>query len=77
MRDVLRLETENIYQILIKKIDVLSQLTHVEEKVFGLSESDVAVKVLETADAFAELFSTIDLCRAARGFFSSRCLTTC
>jgi hypothetical protein len=59
---VLRLETENIYQILIKKIDVLSKLTHVEEKVFGLSESDVAVKVLETEDAFAELFSTIDLC---------------
>jgi len=63
VRDVLRLETENIYQILIKKIDVLSKLTHVEEKVFGLSESDVAVKVLETEDAFAELFSTIDLCR--------------
>jgi hypothetical protein len=63
LRDVLMLETENIHRTLIKAIDGLSRLTHVEEAVFGLAETDVADKVLETEEAFAELCSTINSCR--------------
>ena len=63
VRDVLKLETENIHGTLIKAIKELSRLTHVEEGVFGLSEPYVTARVLETEKAFAELCSTIDSCR--------------
>jgi hypothetical protein len=63
VRDVLKLETENIHRTLIKAIDGLNRLTHIQEAVFGLAEIDVADKVLKTEEAFAALCVTIDSCR--------------
>ncbi|MEO9061966.1 MAG: hypothetical protein ABI270_07980 [Nitrosospira sp.] len=64
VRDILKLETESMYTALICTIDRLSKFTHIEEKVFGLAEAEVAAKVRETEEAFAAFCSTIWSCRA-------------
>jgi len=61
--NVLALETESIHRSLVRAIDGLSKFTHIEELVFGLSDTEVEVHVQATEDAVAALCTTIQNCR--------------
>ncbi|WP_201068761.1 MULTISPECIES: pPIWI-associating nuclease domain-containing protein [Thiorhodovibrio] len=63
VQHTLGLEVDDIHKDLVEAINKLSQVTHIEPKVFGLPDADIDALVHETTEAVHGFIVTINDCR--------------